>query len=266
MRGGSTAAMHRVTLELRSGATTTVVLRRYVLDHILTEEPGIAGYEAGVLQAMAALPEPTPELLACDSDGSQAGAPALVTSLLPGRPRWEDLRPRELGRLAEAMVAIAELTPPEPPLRPYRNYTQNGWEPPRWTDEPALWERAVELYHRPPPTHDVTVIHRDFHPGNVLWVRGSLTGIVDWQAAAVGPRSIDPGHCRLNLLFSDRGQADHLKDVWERLSGRTYDPWADVACIVGVLDLLRTGRTSTARLAIEGALRRAVADLSPAEA
>ena len=71
-----------------------------------------------------------------------------------------------------------------------------------------MWERAVEVFLGDVPAHDVGFIHRDFHPGNVLWKRRRLTGIVDWQAASIGPRSVDIGHCRANLMFDDPPRAD----------------------------------------------------------
>src|SRR5689334_12191596 len=39
MPGGSTSAMHRVTVRTSADATTTVVLRRYVLESYLANEP-----------------------------------------------------------------------------------------------------------------------------------------------------------------------------------------------------------------------------------
>ena len=147
--------------------------------------------------------------------------------------------------------------------RPISTYKQSSYQPPRWTARPELWERAVELFRSPIPPADVGFIHRDFNPGNILWVRRELTGIVDWQAACVGPRSIDPAHCRLNLFQYDPTMADDIRRLWEQRSGLTFDPWADLASIVGSLDHLRSRRTSNeATWAIEQALTAAVHDLS----
>ena len=122
------------------------------------------------------------------------------------------------------------------------------YSPPRWTTHPQVWERAFEIFHGQMPSDDLTFVHRDFHPGNMLWSRTRLTGIVDWKAACLGPASIDVGHCRLNMLFYDALQADRLRDAWERVSGRRYDPWADIMSIVGILDSLRRrDRTSRGR-------------------
>jgi aminoglycoside phosphotransferase (APT) family kinase protein len=146
--------------------------------------------------------------------------------------------------------------------RPIEHYRQTRYEPPRWATRPRTWERAVEVFHGPVPVTDVSFVHRDFHPGNVLWSRGRLSGVVDWQAACLGPSSIDPAHCRLNMLYSDAPLADELRWAWEQRSGRQFDPWADATSIIGALDNMRMPKNaSRSRLAIENALARAVTDL-----
>ena len=102
-----------------------------------------------------------------------------------------------------------------------------------------------------------------FNPGNVLWVRSRLSGLVDWQWACVGLRSIDPAHCRLNLWHYNPTMADDVRTVWEQRSGLTFDPWADLASIIGTLDNIRGRQEPNATMwTIEAALKQAVNDLS----
>lgn len=86
-----------------------------------------------------------------------------------------------------------------------------GWQAPtslgdergRWgallrhTADPAVRARASalldDLAQSQPPDGPVGVIHGDFQPGNVLYARGRLTGVVDWDLATVGPQGIDVG-------------------------------------------------------------------------
>ena len=57
--------------------------------------------------------------------------------------------------------------------------------------------------------------------------------------------------------------ADEVRTVWEQRSGLTFDPWADLASIIGTLDNLRRRRQPNAAMwAIEKALRDAVRALS----
>jgi len=46
-----------------------------------------------------------------------------------------------------------------------------------------VWERAVEISRGPAPDLPAVLLHRDFHPGNVLWRYGRVSGVVDWLGA-----------------------------------------------------------------------------------
>jgi aminoglycoside phosphotransferase (APT) family kinase protein len=265
MPGGSTAAMHRVTIRPRRGPQRTVVVRRYVLGETLTETPDMVEREWHALQLVAPTRLPTPIPYAADLHASRTDVPTIVMSSLEGRPVW-DGRPRQgwLDQLVDAMLEIHAVTIPARTTMPtVERYEQTVYEPPRWSRQPGIWERAFDIFHGPIPTPDWGFVHRDFHPGNTLWQHGRLTGVVDWQAACVGPASIDPGHCRMNLLFSNPRLADQLGDTWERHSALAYHPWADVVSIVGILDTFRTHRNASAAVRnIENAIARAVADLT----
>ena len=261
MRGGSTSAMHHVVVRGRDDITSEVVLRRYVLADYLTEEAGVAPREARAPELVASLSVPTPSLLAVDVTGEMADVPAVVMSWLDGQPVWAT-RSREswVSQAVDAMIELHQVDDHSPELTSIATYRQAAYQPPRWTTSPAVWERAIEVFDGPIPAADVGFVHRDFNPGNVLWVRGQLNGVVDWQAACVGPRSIDPAHCRLNLLRYDPGMADDVRRVWEQRSGLVFDPWADVVSIIGSLDELSSHRHASPALhAIENALAHAVA-------
>ena len=256
--------MHRVTVVDRGGHERQVVLRRYVRAEILIESPDVAAVEARALQLVERVAVPTPVLLALDAGGDRADAPALVMTLLEGRPVWETRSGSNwVSQAVDAMVALHDVDASQAALPPLKTYAQQRYDPPRWTSDPALWERAVELFHQPVPLSDVGFVHRDFNPGNVLWVRGRLSGVVDWQWACVGPRSIDPAHCRLNLFHYNPTMADDVRTVWEQRSGLSFDPWADLASIIGTLDSIRGRRDPNAAMwTIEAALKAAVSALS----
>ena len=87
-----------------------------------------------------------------------------------------------------------------------------------------------------------------------------MSGIVDWQAASIGPASVDVAHCRANLFGYGIEVADRFTAVWEGITGQSYEPWAEVVGIVGFLDGLHDDPGSD-RFVTEEALARAVADL-----
>jgi aminoglycoside phosphotransferase (APT) family kinase protein len=265
LRGGISSAVHLLGVRLDGGETAQVVLRRYVRPEITSEVPDIAGREARILRFVAGAPLPTPDLLGVDPVGSEAGVPAVLMSYLAGRVDWfpSDLD-RWLERLAELLAVIhATVLPPggaSSALPNFSPYEQSVYEPPDWARWPDVWERAFEVFHGPEPQLSRTFIQRDFHPGNVLWRRGSVSGVVDWQAACEGPPTADVGHCRTNLYRYGLEAADRFTDLWERLTGRSYDPWSEIVSIVGILDELRRRRRPDS-VSIEDALSRAVAAL-----
>ncbi len=123
-----------------------------------------------------------------------------------------------------------------------------------------MWERAAEIYHQPAPAASAVLVHGDFHPGNVLWRWGKVSGVVDWQAACTGPAIIDVAHCRVSMLTFGTGAAERFTALWQRVSGAAYHLWADVVTIIGFLDDLRDDWGSE-RLLVEDMLAGAVAEL-----
>jgi len=260
LRGGTSSSVHVIAVRLPGGSTVRAVIRRYVQPAQLADEPDVVAREAAVLRWMEGRGVPTPELVAADPTGVEAGVPSLLMSVVPGRV---EERPADrdgwLRRLAETLPLIhATPAPPAEVVLPYAVYRQRSDEPPRWTRRPALWVRAVAAARGPVPATAATLLHRDYHPGNVLWRRGRISGVVDWQAAQLGPPAADAGHCRMNLLGRGLECADRFTAHWEEVSGEVYDPFFDLAAIVGRLDDLRDQRPTHAP-AIEEALFRALA-------
>jgi aminoglycoside phosphotransferase (APT) family kinase protein len=57
-----------------------------------------------------------------------------------------------------------------------------------------------------------------------VWRDGTLTGIVDWSSGARGPRELDVGWCRLDLvLLLDECVADAFLAAYEDAGRRTID-------------------------------------------
>jgi aminoglycoside phosphotransferase (APT) family kinase protein len=261
LRGGMSSAVHALTVAFPGGRTERVVLRRYVRPEVNAEEPGIVDREDRALRFVQGLDVPTPRVLATDPDGTEADVSALLMSHLPGRVEWSppDME-RWLFRLARLLPRVHVAVPRSLVIRPFEPYAQECYDPPPWARRPAVWARATEIFHDPPPPDPAVFIHRDFHPGNVLWRRGSVTGLVDWQSASMGPASVDVGHCRGNLLRYGLDVVDRFTTIWENITGLTYHPWADIVAIIGFLDALHEDPPSD-RFVIEDALARSVAEL-----
>jgi aminoglycoside phosphotransferase len=232
LRRGSSAALHALDIQTPSGVVLRLVLRRFVRERWLAEEPDLAEREARVLRLLEDAALSTPRLVALDEDGSECGVPAVLMMRLPGAL---DISPRDFGawlrQLAEVLplihaVSSRDLTLVQP-WSPY--YDLREFRPPRWSHQQGAWERVAAVANRPRPEFEPAFIHRDYHPLNVLWRRGRVSGIVDWTNASVGPRDVDVGHCKTNLaVLYGPDIARRFGEEYERLSGRSHDPYWDV--------------------------------------
>ncbi|MDQ0936036.1 aminoglycoside phosphotransferase (APT) family kinase protein [Streptomyces turgidiscabies] len=76
---------------------------------------------------------------------------------------------------------------------------------PEQPKQPDVWQRAVDVIRRPPPAYQPCFLHRDFHPGNVLFSGEgadlAITGVVDWVETSWGPADLDVAHCSTALAL-----------------------------------------------------------------
>jgi aminoglycoside phosphotransferase (APT) family kinase protein len=91
------------------------------------------------------------------------------------------------------------------------------------SDMHSALEKSVDSIEFPPPV----LIHGDYWPGNTIWQRGKITGIVDWGTAALGDPRIDIAECRMvNVFNASIDAAERFTEDYERLSGRALaDIW-----------------------------------------
>jgi len=201
----SSTTMDAVDVADRRGGIHRLALRRFTDAHRLGTDPWYdPRNEALALRLLEGSDVPAPRLVAVDTAGEVWGAPALLTSRLPGRTvtRPADMK-RFLSELACTLVRIhAVAATPASGLIGYAPYTSvSEHSPPAWTTVPGLWERVLRAIAAPPPSGSRAFIHRDYHPGQTLFVRGRLRGVVDWTTACTGPPDIDVARMRINLAW-----------------------------------------------------------------
>jgi Ser/Thr protein kinase RdoA (MazF antagonist) len=224
--GATTSAVHR----LRLADGRLVVLRRYIWRWVLEDEPVVTRREVDALQFAAASGLRVPEVLAADVDGSSVGdgVPVLVMSLVPGRvvPVPDVLALAAVAAEIHAVDASAF----SHIYGPWYLGALTGAPAP--ATDPHLWERAIEIWQSGVPAHRRGLLHRDFHPGNVLWRRGTAH-VVDWASACAGPWGCDIAHCRDNLIrLSGFEAADRFLDTYLDETGTTYDPFWEIASVL----------------------------------
>ncbi|MEU2337647.1 alpha/beta fold hydrolase [Streptomyces sp. NPDC006654] len=247
LSGGWSSQMRRLTLD----DGTELVQRTFVKPFFRRAGPGLLAREASVLTLLAGQEGiPAPGLVAVDATAEHCDHPTLLMSALPGRVRVdEDDLDRRLDLLAAQLVRVHGVVPAERPR------TYQAWTPPERVRTPdgPLWERAVDVIRRDPPPYEGCFLHRDFHPGNVLFAGAGpelrITGVVDWVETSWGPADLDVAHCstalallygpEYGLAFRERYEAhggrglaagpDHL--YWRLLDALHYCP--DAAKLAG---------------------------------
>jgi len=235
---GIASSVHAVDVDVDGGDGK---VRRLILKLFLRDdpsEPDPAAREARILQVLAGLAVPVPDLVAVDPDGESCGSPALLMTRLPGRVV---LRPRSLGSwirgLAGVLARIHDLAIDPRGLDSYATYAVvPAAVPPALTSQPSAWRRALSRVAGLPPAEPPCFIHRDFHPGNVLWQGSRASGIVDWAHGCWGPPAADLGHCRWNLWYlHGREAADSLLLEYRSLvpGAPAYDRYWDLAAALG---------------------------------
>jgi aminoglycoside phosphotransferase (APT) family kinase protein len=125
MRGGSSAAMHRVRVHIHGGGVGELVLRRYIRPDPLAATLDVARHEAAVLELVGSMATPTPRLVACDPTGESAGVPAVLMTALHGQPAWTfDLR--WMRQMVEVLIDVHDVAV-APWVRPLQPYEQTSY-------------------------------------------------------------------------------------------------------------------------------------------
>lgn len=224
---------------LVDGKRLQLILRRFDNREWLGLEPDLVGHEAAALAWASNVKVPVPTLIAFDSDGSECGMPATLSTRLPGSP---NLRPTDFSNwvfeMATAALEIHRLDADGFPWT-YRRYNEKvPLRVPRWSRQPEAWREAIKIVNGPVPSARDCFIHRDFHPSNIVWADDKVSGVVDWVNACRGPAGIDVGWCRHNLanLYSVE-VADQFLRAYIHVAGDEfiYEPYWDLMTVVELL-------------------------------
>ncbi len=242
LTGGVSHASHIVRVRDDGGRMIDLVLRRWVRPEWRVTDPQFTPeQEATTLGLLASSSVPAPRLVAADPEAIECDVPAILTTRAAGSRLTS---PTDLfacvRQLAEALPALHAIDPAVAArtVPAYRPYSERGeLRPPPWTSRPGLWEAAIELATAEGPAGERSFIHRDYHPGNTLWLNERLSAIVDWTNASFGSPSVDLAHMRANLAMSfDQSTADAFLAAHEVASAsRLWHPYWDLRVAVDFL-------------------------------
>lgn len=215
------------------------VVRQFNNKEWLEKEPDLAIHEAESIRMAAKTAVVTPEILAYDETGEESGVPLVIMTRLDGTV---ELMPQNmqawLGGLAETLVKIHEVKAEDLAYKYFAYNDVDSFDVPNWSSVPETWQKAIKMLKNPRPNDADCFLHRDYHPANILWENGKVSGVVDWVNACRGPRGIDVGHCRLNLamLYSVETSDGFLTEYIQQAGRKfNYHPYWDLLSLIDIL-------------------------------
>lgn len=242
--GGISSVMSSVHIE-KHGEPLQWVMRQFTDNNWLSAYPDLAVYETEALHVAEQAGIPSPKWIAADYRGQYCEYPTVLMSHLPGQV---ELRPQRLGQwlggLAEVLAEL-HVNSAKKRLTTGRNYytysTVADLQVPAWSRCPSTWKRIIDILQSvdSAPSYIPQFIHRDYHPTNVLWTDGKVSGIVDWVNACMGPVGVDTGHCRVNLVqLYGVEAAEYFLSCYlkcARVSDEVADPYWDMLTLIETL-------------------------------
>ena len=231
LTGGVNSAVHRLTVE-RYDTRTFVVLRQYPPGELALQTA--MDKEIANLKVVAGSGLPVPSILAADVAGvATEGVPSLLMTRLPGHVHLNPAQPRSwLEGIAEFAARLHSVDLPAPAFQPWTDSwiaPLGQFRVPTGAQKPAVWRAAFDAMEAPPPEDGAAFLHCDYLPVNLLWSRGKITGVTDWNSIHRGSRAIDIGQCRRYLasLYSP-DWAEAIISLYESIAGVALDPWWDL--------------------------------------
>lgn len=274
LTGGVNSAVHRLTVE-RHNTRTFVVLRQYPPGSIALRTA--LEEEIANLKVVAGSGLPIPTILAADVAGAATGgAPSLLMTRLLGHVHLNPAEHRPwIERIAEFAARLHSVDLPAPTFRPWTDSwitPLREFRVPAGAQKPGVWQAAFNAMESAPPEDAAVFLHCDYLPVNLLWSRGKITGLTDWNGIHRGSRAIDVGQCRryLAALYSPEW-AEELRSHYESITGVLLHPWWDLYTLLhhndnapesisrqvaGRRPVDVSGMTARVEIVVEGVLQR----------
>jgi aminoglycoside phosphotransferase (APT) family kinase protein len=230
LRGGVGARMDVLDIERANGTREKVSLRRFARTNRASHPEHVA-HEYRILRFLETTDISAPCPLLLDANGELFGVPAIALEYLPGAPVY---LPRDVDswteQLAEALLGIHAVTPRTHDLSWLHVQLRDGIRQTIEDDEPRVQKHSAlarEVHAALARSIDgiewlePAFVHDDYWPGNTVWYRGRLTGVIDWTHAEVGDPRSDVAQCRLDLaLINGVEVSDGFVRVYQSLAVR----------------------------------------------
>jgi aminoglycoside phosphotransferase (APT) family kinase protein len=219
--------MHSINITERSGTKLRIVVRRFN-DYWAKNEPQVAPREFQILTPWKKPASPPLVLYGSTQTAIPSGTPTIVQTWLSGRA---NIAPTNLDtylhRLAEALAQLhlanfdsSDTSHLKKKSLELAEDTKSEKLIARCLTHPAGEQILKTLDESFPTMSTPRLIHNDFWPGNRVWSRGNLTGIVDWEVPVLSEPAFDVAYCRMDLTFIfGSAAADQFRSHYETVSG-----------------------------------------------
>lgn len=190
LEGGSSADMTAVEIALAQGGTERLIVRQCG-DANLAADPDVAEHEARLLNILADRGLAVPRAPHVDQSCALLPKPFLVIDFLDGEPDYDPTDPMSAALQTAAFMAQLhglDSNANDLAFVP-RHHGPPGYLTSRRDELPESFHAAHALLEeRWPPSNKnpPVLLHGDFWPGNLLWQKGRLSAVVDWEDTAIG--------------------------------------------------------------------------------
>ena len=223
--GGSLGDVSRLRVRDGKGDLRDLVLHCFRDDHrgrratieALRNEVAVHQLLDGRFSAMGVT---TPRVIAVDYEGSVLQKPLLLCSWLPGQVIISPRDPRKWAEdLAQPLPSFHALNADSTTIHRDRVGRRKNREPlPEWSNEKSAWEAVIDSAREGIPDGEPVFKHGDYHPTNVIWEDGAITGVIDWSLSSIGPVGLDLSHCRINLVsMYGLDVADYFLEAYRKI-------------------------------------------------
>ena len=220
-----TNAVHVLDTESAGGQRHRFVVKR------MTDEPdperATADFHGLQIARNHGIAAPEPVLL--DAKGELLGVPGIVTRFARGRQIANPEDPVKWARdLADLLLKIHDVSTNADERQGIYDgndlglYFLTGHWPNKMSGHPlsdTIYSAIRELrfgIRKVPPVF----LHMDYWPGNVLWLDGGVSAVLDWDAAGYGDPALDVGYFRMNMyLRGIKEAADIFLEHYEAARG-----------------------------------------------
>jgi aminoglycoside phosphotransferase (APT) family kinase protein len=222
---------HLVEARSADGSVFRIVVRRYaVFGSYDRSEKARREFKALELVQRYGIPAPRPLYL--DEKGGILEGPGIVTDYMPGEMILSPVDPLSCARVLATMLSRIHSVPCHAEAQGFLLdanseaswFLRSGVVPDYMLTHPdgaTVWQAVHDMLPDVQPVPP-TLVHIDYWLGNVLWDRGRITAVVDWEEAAYGDPGIDVAYSRMEMFLNgmSRRAADEFLNIYETEMGR----------------------------------------------